>query len=128
MFTLFIMEQFSLFIQNFITCKIISYYFNGKVSWFLNVNLSLVKQNHKAFCFIFWTLKFVSLSAQRSKPTIKFWGDEKAVRNSVLDTCSKEKQLANRSATHVGIVDKWPQNHKAHRQFNYSYNVILLIN
>ena len=25
---------------------------------------------------------------------------------------------ANSLATHVGSVDKWPQNHKAHRQFN----------
>ena len=74
-----------IFIQNFITCKIISYYyFNSKVSSFLNVNLLLVKQNHKALCFIFWTFKFVSLSAQRSKPTIKFWGDLTAVRNSRL--------------------------------------------
>ena len=45
------------FVQNFITCKI-TYYFNSKVSPFLKFNISLVKQNIRVLCFIFWIFKF----------------------------------------------------------------------
>ena len=62
-----------IFIQNFATCRIISYYyFCCKVSPFLNFNILLVGEKNKALCFIFWTFKFVSFSAQWSKPIIKF--------------------------------------------------------
>ena len=76
-----------IFVQNFITCKI-TYYFNSKVSPFLKFNISLVKQNICALCFIFLTFKLFISSAQLPRPMIKF-GDLSAVWYSILSTCSQ---------------------------------------
>ena len=42
-----------IFVQNFITCKMISYCFNSKVNLFLIFNILYKKQNIWALCFIF---------------------------------------------------------------------------
>ena len=75
----------NLFVQNFIICKIISYYFNSKVSSFLNFNISLVKRNIWALCFLFWTFNFFIWSARLPRPIIKF-RDLTSVRYSIRNT------------------------------------------
>ena len=60
-------------IQNFISCKIISYYFRSKVSPIASFNISYETQNILALCFVFSRHIIKSLkSAQPHKPIIEF--------------------------------------------------------
>ena len=61
-------------------------------------------------------------------PNLQLNSDETVCEIRDLIHLLPANTAANRLATHVGIVDKLPQSHKAHRQLKYFYSVILLIN
>ena len=81
-----------IFIQNFITCKISYYYFNSKVSPFLNFNISLVQQNNKALCLYSGHLN--SSVSVLNVPNLQLNSEEMKQQYEIqyFDTCSQEKQ------------------------------------